>query len=426
VTGARPPERRPARALRAIAINPSFALLWAGQTVSVVGSGLSIFVIPTIAILGLGASSFQVAVLSAIPWIAVAVLGLPAGVWLDRWPRREVMIAADVGRAIVVAGLAAATAAHVVTISMLAAGLAVTGVLSVFFDVGYQSFLPDVVGGDALVAANSRLEASQSGSRILGPALGGAILQVVGPALALFADAASFAWSAITLALLRARSGSVRGSRTAFGKQLLEGLTALRLSPVLARLAVVTALLNLGGSMARSMLAVLAYRDLHVTPAALGAAMGVAGAGFFLGVTLAAPLSGAIGRGGAVVVAAILYGAAWPVALLAFLAPAAPMLCLSLFISNMQLPIFNITQLSLRQQMTPNELRGRINGTFRVMTWSAIPAGSLIGGVLAGAAGAGAAVLVGGIVAVAAVAASGRSLFHEMNVVTTVDRPASG
>jgi MFS family permease len=416
--------RRLAAGLRSLAISPAFALLWAGQTVSVLGNGLSTFVIPTIAILSLRASTLQVALLTAIPWVAVAALGLPAGVWLDRWPRREVMIAANVGRAVILAGLAAATFSHLLSIAMLAAALALTGVLSVFFDVGYQSFLPDVVGTGPLVAANSRLEASQSGSRILGPALGGLILQSVGPAFALLGDAVSFVWSAATLVLLRARSERVPVPGTTFRVQLVDGLTALARAPILARLAIVTALLNLGGSLARSMFTVLAYRDLHVAPAALGVALGVAGAGFLVGVAAAAPLTRAVGRGGTVVVAAACYGVAWPIALLAFLGDPVPILALSQFIANAQLPIFNITQLSLRQQMTPNELRGRVNASFRVITWSAIPVGSVLGGLLASLAGAGFAVSTGGIIAVLAVAVLGRSLFREMNLVAPVERAA--
>nr|MDQ6944243.1 MFS transporter [Candidatus Eremiobacteraeota bacterium] len=140
----------------------AFRWLWAGQTASVLGTAVSGLAIPTIAIVGLGAAPFAVGVLSTVQFAAFPLLGLVAGVWVDRWSRRATMLVADVVRALALASIPVAGFAHVLGFAQLLAVAACVGVASVFFEVAYQSLVPSVVEPARLERANARLEFTNS------------------------------------------------------------------------------------------------------------------------------------------------------------------------------------------------------------------------------------------------------------------------
>ncbi|MES1247107.1 MAG: MFS transporter, partial [Actinomycetota bacterium] len=186
-----------------------FRRLWAGQTISQFGSQVSNLALPLIAVLALKASAFKVSALGAVELLPWLLFALPAGAWIDRVARRPVLVAADAGRALALGSLPiAAAVAHVTYAQLCVVGFA-TGVLTVFFDVAYQSILPAIVERDQLADGNAKLEISRSIAQTAGPGIGGLLVQLIGAASAITADAASFVGCAFLIRSIRAEEPPV-------------------------------------------------------------------------------------------------------------------------------------------------------------------------------------------------------------------------
>ena len=172
--------------------HPDFLKLWSAETISQVGSQVTGLALPLVAIITLDVSAFEVALLGVIEFAPFILISLPAGVWVDRMPRRPILIAGDLGRAALLATIPIAYAVDALTIWQLYVVGFLFGVLTVFFDVAYQSYLPALVARDQLVDGNSKLEISRSGAQLAGPALAGVLIQVLKAPLAILLDAISF------------------------------------------------------------------------------------------------------------------------------------------------------------------------------------------------------------------------------------------
>ena len=199
----RRPGSRPARAHRADARlramsgpsrsllrHPDFLKLWTAETISVFGSQISALAIPLIAVLTLKVSPFEVALLGTIEMLPFILFTLPAGAWVDRLRRRPIMIAGDLGRAVALVTIPLAYAFGALTIWQLYVVGFVTGVLTVFFDVSNQSYLPSIVERDQLVDGNSKLQVSLSAAQIAGPGIAGFLVGVLTAPIAILLDAA--------------------------------------------------------------------------------------------------------------------------------------------------------------------------------------------------------------------------------------------
>src|SRR5581483_6035524 len=150
-----------------------------GQTVSQVGTQITLLALPLLAITTLHATPFQVGLLAASETLPFLLVGLPAGVWVDRARRRPLLILTDLGRAVLLATIPVAKALGGLTLGQLFVVAFGTGTLTVLFDVAYLAYVPSVVDADALLKANSRLEISRSGAQLVGPGLGGALVEAV-------------------------------------------------------------------------------------------------------------------------------------------------------------------------------------------------------------------------------------------------------
>src|SRR3954447_11951556 len=182
-----------------------FLKLWAGQSVSRLGSQVSLLALPLIAITVLHATTFEVGLLSAAEFAPFLLVGLPAGVLVDRLAKRPVLIAADIGRLVAIGSVPVGYELGAPTVGQLYAVAFVSGVLTVFFDVAYQSYLPVLVLRDELVEGNAKLTISDSAATVAGPSIAGALIDLVGAPLAVIADAATFGVSALTLLTVRRR-----------------------------------------------------------------------------------------------------------------------------------------------------------------------------------------------------------------------------
>lgn len=372
--------------------------MWAARTISALGTQVSQLAVPLVALIALNADAFDVALLRAFQFVPFILFALPAGVWVDRWPRRPILIAADIGRALCLFSIPIAHALGVLTIWQLYFVAFVNGILTVFFDVAYQSYLPSLLQGDQLLEGNAKMQTTLSGAQIAGPTLGGSLIALVSAPIAIAADAMSFLFSGGLIYGVRKREQRIEGALTGTAiKRLQEGLRWVISNPYLRAQAMSTAISNLFYTMIDAVLIVFAVRDLHLTAQQIGIAFTVGNLGFFLGALRARNLAGRIGIGGATVLSTALLG---PALLLIALAPSsASMLFLvaAQALWSFGAVIYNVVQVSLRQALTPSHLQGRMNSVMRFVVWGTIPLGALAGGAVSALLGLRTAIWIGAV-----------------------------
>jgi MFS family permease len=229
-------------------------LLWTGQTVSEIGSAITLLALPLTAVVVLRATTFQVGLLSSAATAAFALIALPAGAIVDRRAKRRLMIWCDLGRMLIIGSVPVAGALGVLTMGQLYAVAVTAGVCTVFFDVSYRSYLPALIGKEDLVDANGKLGASQAFAQLAGPGLGGALVGLVGAARAMSADAISYAVSVVSLLAIGAREAPPPGGqRQKLRAEIAEGLKFVFRHPILRKIIACTGTANLFGAMALSL-----------------------------------------------------------------------------------------------------------------------------------------------------------------------------
>jgi MFS family permease len=252
--------------------HPDFSKLWVGQTISPFGSEVTSLALPLTAVLVLHATPAQMGFLAAAVYAPGLLVSLFAGVWVDRVRRRPLLIGADVSRALLLALIPVAALLHLMRIEQLYVVSFAVGVLTTLFTVAYQSFLPAVVSTDRLADANSKLTASASLAQIAGPALAGALVQLVTAPLAILVDALSFLASALFLARMRITDeGPGRhGPRKDIWREMGDGLCLTFGQPLLRTFAVSAGTNNLFGTLFSAVLVLYVTRRLGIGPAVLG------------------------------------------------------------------------------------------------------------------------------------------------------------
>jgi MFS family permease len=369
-----------------------FMKLWTAETISQLGTQVTLLALPLTAILILKASPFQVGLLGTLEFLPFIVVGLPAGVWVDRLRRRPILIVGDLGRVVALGSIPLAYELGMLHIVQLYLVAFVTGVLTVFFDVSYQSYLPSLVDRDRLVEGNSKLEISRSGAQLAGPGLAGALIQALRAPMAILADAISYLGSALFVFLIRKKEPRVEwhhpdGAKPRMRNEIREGLRYVWRHPLLRPIAFCTALSNLFSQMGMVILLIFAVRRLGMSPGKIGLAFALGNIGFFLAAFIAPRVAQRLGIGPTIVGAAMLFGVSWlPIALMTR-GIAFPLLVAGMFIGGFGGTIYNVNQVSLRQSITGHRMQGRMNATMRFMVWGTIPIGSFVGGILGGAIG---------------------------------------
>lgn len=363
-----------------------FVKLWLGQFVSLAGTQVSQLALPTVAILLLHATAFQVGLLGALEFLAFPVLGLIAGVYADRLRRLRIMIVCDAVRLLLLASVPLAWVLGVLRIEQLYAVALLMGICTVFFDVSYQSYLPALVNRRDLVEGNSKLEVTRSLAQVSGPALAGFLIQLIGAAQAVWVDAASYAVSVVSLLAIRKaepkpQPGRMDG-RQGFWHELWEGVQVVFGNPTLWKIAGCTATSNLGSNMTFAIFLIFAYRLLHLSPALIGVVFAIGSVGGLLGAFTATPVTRRVGLGMTLFLTITLGGAFNFLVPLAQYGPAAVLMAVAVFAVSYSSPVYNIGQVSLRQAITPDRVQGRMNATMRTIVWGTIPIGAFLGGVL--------------------------------------------
>lgn len=376
-----------------------FRALWFGQTVSAVGTQVSMVALPLIAVLTLHVGAFELGVLAALETVPYLLLSLPAGAVVDRVDHRSTMIACDLGRAAALLATTAAMFLGVLSIGLLCLVGLVVGSLSVFFTVASTSYLAAILPPERLVAGNQRLELSESGARVAGPGIGGAILEFAGGAMATALDGASYLVSAIAIFASGRRAATDRPASDPEGMvgSIGTGLRYVVNDRILRDLAGSTAVFNLGSGMILAVLVLFATRDVGLDAAGFGLVYGLGNIGFVLGAMLVGALTNRFGVGRTFAWSSFASAAAMGLVALAGSGSAVLFLLAGRFLGAIATPIYNVDALSLRQARVSRAIMGRVNGTFEFLEWGALPVGSIVGGLLAAGLGARAALVAAAV-----------------------------
>jgi MFS family permease len=367
----------------------NFVLLWSGQSVSEVGSSVTVLALPLTAVVMLRASTLQVGLLTAASTAAFALIALPAGALVDRWAKRRLMIWCDVARLVIIGSVPLAAVLGVLTLGQLYAVAVTAGVATVFFDVAYQSYLPVVVDRDHLVEGNGKLGATQAFAQVVGPGLGGALAGLIGAARALAVDALSYAVSVASLLAINAREEApqLKQARPGLRKEIAEGLSFVLRHPVLRKIVACTGTANLFGAMGTALEIVFLIRVLRIRPADTGLLIAVASLGGVAGGLLAGRLGRRIGSARIIWYSMLVLS--FPELLIPLAAPGWRVAAFGVGMAFFAFGgvVYNVAQVSYRQSICPPRLLGRMNAAVRWVVWGTIPLGGVIGGVLGTLAG---------------------------------------
>ena len=376
-----------------------FLKLWTGQTISEFGSQISQLAIPWVALVTLNASAFEVAVLGTVEFLPFVLFTLPAGVWVDRMRRRSVLVAGDLGRALLLTSIPIAYGLGDLTLAQLYVVGFLVGIHTVFFDVAYQAYLPAIVDRDSLIEGNSKLNVTSSGAQFAGPGVAGGLIALATAPYAILVDALSFVVSGGFTVWIRRREEQPEqtAARRHLHVELWEGLRYVLRHPLLLPQALSTGVSNFFTNVSFSILIVYAHRRLGMSSGLIGLSFSLAALGWMIGAAQADRFRRWLGVGGATMFGAALSG---PGSLILPFAPKSfplPFLVASGAIMGFGAVVYNIQQVSLRQAICPPRLQGRMNASMRFLVWGTIPLGSLTGGAIAAAAGLRAALFVGAL-----------------------------
>jgi MFS family permease len=389
-TDAAAPAHEPAPVPESLWRNGDFLKLWTGQSLSLFGSYVTIVAMPLVAVQLLNASAQQMGVLGALAR-APFVLFLFAGVFADRVRRRPTMIATDLGRALAIGLIPVLFFADSLTIYWLYGIVLVAGVLGVFFEVSNQAFMPSLVDSKQLPESNARFQISQSVAQVSGPGLAGLLIAFFSAATVMLIDAVSYLVGAAASLLIRKPEAPPHGG----GKPprllpaMRDGLTWVWTQPVIRPLLVSTACYMTFTAGIQSLYVFYLRQHLHLSTTLIGVTLAFLGVGAVLGSLLSLPLLKRVGPGPAAFWATVFGNSAF---LLIPLAGGPSWLMVGLLagaqlLIGMSGPMAQVGMASLRQVLTPNDMQGRVVGTFRGLSLGLAPLGALAAGFLGAAIG---------------------------------------
>ena len=374
--------------------NRDFVKLWTGQTFSQFGAYVSTIVVPLLAIEALDAGAEEIGLLGLLSKLP-ALLYIVAGVWVDRMRKRPTMIVTNLVRAFLLLMIPVEAAFGVLSIGLLGATLFVSAVLTVWFDTAYMSFLPGLVGREHLIEANSRMESARATAQLTGPTIGGLLVQAVTAPIAIILDGLSLLASVFTLGAIDHRESTIERSPDDRGRarrgwaDLMEGLRFLARHKVLRPLMAAISISNIAWSAETTLYVIYLVNVLHVAPSLVGLTLIGTGPGALVGALSAGNVARRLGVGTAICSGLATFCLA--TLLIPLTAPALgvalPMLIAAAFLMSAGGAVSAVNVESLFQQSTPDQLQGRVMGSFRFLTVGLWPLGALAGGLLGGAIG---------------------------------------
>jgi MFS family permease len=360
-----------------------FMLLWSGQTVSEVGSAVTQLALPLLAVITLEASTFEVGLLTACTNLAFLVVALPAGAWVDRWRRKPVLVCGDFGRVVLLGSIPLAQALGVLQLPQLYLVAVLAGVLTVFFDVAYQSYVPMLVEPMELVDANGKIGASQAFGQVAGPSVAGVLIGSIGAAYAIVIDAASFLVSGgLTSAIRRIEDKpEPRPSHRSLRDDIRDGLSFVVGHPILRRIVGCTGTSNFFSSAFLAVEAVFLVRVLGASPGVIGLVFSLGSVGGLIGGAFAGRIARRVDSARVIWMSIVVTGPFQFLAALAIPGWGVALVGISAFAMSIGGVVYNSAQVSYRQAICPAVLLGRMNASVRFIVWGTMPLGGLAGAI---------------------------------------------
>lgn len=367
----------------------NFMAMWAGQTISEMGSAITGLALPLLAITMLGAGTGQVGILQACSAASFLLASIPAGVLVDRSRKRILMVATDLGRFLllaiipITAWLGEVQLWHLYVIAFL------TGVLGVVFGIAYHSYFPIFVAKPALPDANAKISTTEAVARVSGPSLSAFLVGLIGAAATILVDALSFLFSAVSLLFLKVGDDVARptGKRINIRAEAREGFRLVGADSVLARTAICTIGSVFCLSMSGAVLVYFLIRDLGISATSVGVVFGVGEAGGLLVAVFAGRIMRRVGSA-RIMWLAVLASPAGYLAAVSGKGNAVVLVSLFMVLSSARFVLFDIAQYSYRQMACPLENLGKANATIRLGVGTASALGALAGGWLGAVIGA--------------------------------------
>jgi MFS family permease len=365
----------------------NFLKFWIGQSISVFGSQFSGLAIPILAYSILNAQPIQFGILGFLGSLAFLLFSLNVGVYVDRHRKRSIMIYADFGRAAMLAIIPAAYLLGFLSVNLLYVFAFLTGLLTVFFEISYQSYIPFLVSRSQLVDANGKLEATRAISSGFGPGLASAVITVVGAPLAVVGDTLGYLSSAVTLLSINKVEEKIEKTARSTWHDLREGLSVVLRERRLWQIAACTSTANLFSSGVFAIIIPYFLQRYHFSYVYIGIVFAVSAVGAILGAVTAARLANRIGVGGAIIFSAFIFGL--PTVGIYFASGNLAVLPIgvALFATGFGSTAYNVNQVSYRQALVKREVLGRMNATMRFIVTGSQPIGALVGGILGQALG---------------------------------------
>ena len=372
---------------RSLFRHSDFMKFWVGQSISSFGSQFSPFAIQVIAVSTLGATSLQLGILSFLNTLPFLTFGLLVGVYVDRHRRRRIMIFSDLGLALTLFLIPLSAVVYVVTMNLLYLVTFAAGVLTVFFQITYQSYVPSLVDRGQIVDANSKLQTTASTAQTIGPTIAGFVIPVVTAPIACLGDTFGYLSSLVSLSLIKKPEPiDTSRARAPVIEDIREGLRVVLEDSRLRSMAACTAISNLASSAWGAILYKYLLQNLNMSVPEIGVVFAIGGAGAVLGALTAMRATNRLGVGRVIVLGMFLTGVTVSIY---FATPdtAFFVLSASLFVSYFGSLLFSIPQVSYRQSLVSAGIQGRMNATMRTIVWGTLPIGSLLGGALGEVAG---------------------------------------
>jgi MFS family permease len=392
-----------------LARNRPFLLLWSGESISLLGSEISVVALPSLAVLALGTGAVGVGALMALQWLPFVLLAPIMGVFTDRLRRRPLMQLANVARCVILGSLPLAAVLGHLTLAHLYVAALLKGVFDVVFQLAYQAYIPQVLDRADLVEGNVKTQLSKSIAMTVGRSAGGGLVSLIGAARAVAADAVSYFLAALLLLFIREKEPRPAPAERGLGATLrdIRGSITLTLgNRVLRSLTLTLTFGNMAVSSTLAIIIVYAYQDLHFSAGQLGLALSLGSVPVLIGAALSQRISGRLGLGRTLVLTHALLGFAFallPAAMLGGKELAFAVVVVSQGISSFTGPLTNVAIITLIQKATPVEAMGRVNGVALPFIWGANALGPVVGGAVAAMTGNAVAFILAAVLAWAAI-----------------------
>jgi MFS family permease len=367
-------------------LSSAFVRLWVGQSISLLGTQVTLIALPLTAVVFLHVTPFEIGVLSALETLPYLLFSLAAGALADRLPQRPLIIAAQVALAAALATVPLLSALGVLDLRVLYGAAFAIGTLSVVLEITQVAYVPSVVDREELLRANSRLEVSASLAQVLGAGFAGILIGLATAPLALVADALSYVLAAAAIRSIRTPEASPRAAAPSMHRAMWEAFHIVLRRPLLKTIVVVTSFDNVLMAAQGTLLILFMKRDVGLAPGVIGVVFACGGAGAFVGATTVSRLERAIGAWASVLCAQLLLALAIlmvaPAAQLSAAAGAGVLAASSFCFGAARTSLF-VNLAALRQKVTPPDAHGRVTAVVRMTGRGAIPLGALLGGAAA-------------------------------------------